>query len=143
MFRDPTIEKNFHKALSWLYDVEDACGIDEEHPRQALAALRSVLHQLRDLLPLENAAYLSAQFPIFIRGLFFENWCPKNEPSRIRKKQEFLEAVAQTLQDYGYEVQDIESLTTGVLSVIFRRIDPYEREKILKMVAQDLQELFY
>lgn len=141
MARASILEKSFHKTIDWLYDIEEACGWDEGDQKKALGVLRAVLHQLRDLFPIESAAHFSAQLPLFIRGLFFESWVPGKEPSRIRKKEDFLEAVYQSIQVYNEP--DIEKVVKNVLYVIFQKIDPLEKEKIIKIVPDGLKELFY
>lgn len=141
MARASILEKSFHKTLDWLYDIEDACGWDDGDQRKALGALRAVLHQLRDLLPIENAAHFSAQLPLLIRGLFFECWVPGREPSRIRHKEDFLDAIYQSIQIYNEP--DVEKITKNILCVIFQKIDPLEKEKIIKTIPDGLRELFY
>lgn len=141
MARASIVEKSFHKAIDWLYDIEEACGWDDGDQKKAMGALRAVLHQLRDLLPIENTAHLSAQLPLFIRGLFFESWVPGREPSRIRKKEDFLDAIYQSIQVYNEP--DVEKITKNILRIIFQKIDPLEKEKIIKTIPDGLKELFY
>lgn len=141
MARASILEKSFHKTLDWLYDIEDACGWGDGDQRKAFGCLRAVLHHLRDLLPIENAAHLSAQLPLLIRGLFFECWVPGRVPSRIRNKEEFLDAIYQSIQIYSEP--DIEKITKNILRVIFQKLDPSEKEKIIKTIPEGLKELFY
>ena len=57
---------------SWLAHLDTALGW---HDRQrSYAVLRGVLHAIRDRLPPQEAVDLSAQFPMLVRGFYFEGW---------------------------------------------------------------------
>jgi uncharacterized protein (DUF2267 family) len=84
-------EKSQEKAAEWVRDMMVCLDCDDQ--QQALHALRAGLHALRDRLTVEEAAQLAAQMPLFIRGLFFENWHPAGKPLRIRHPNEFLALV--------------------------------------------------
>lgn len=56
-------------------------------------ALRSVLHTLRDRLTVEEAADLSAQLPLMIRGIYFDAWTPATAPVTIREQNELLDYI--------------------------------------------------
>jgi uncharacterized protein (DUF2267 family) len=99
----PILRKNIQKTSMWLYDIGDSCDWEEPDQQRALAILRATLQELRDLLPLGNMAHLSAQLPLFIRGLFFEGWNPQRNPSKGRKKDAFLESIEDHLQPYLVE----------------------------------------
>jgi uncharacterized protein (DUF2267 family) len=86
-----TFDKANEKANLWIKDM--MAELHTEDPHQALAALRAGLHALRDRLGVEEAAQLSAQMPLLIRGLFFENWHPAGKPLRIRHPNDFLALV--------------------------------------------------
>lgn len=141
MITAPILHKTIHKAMDWLYELEDLCGWDDHEQRLTLAILRATLHELRDLMPLENMASLSAQFPLFIRGLFFENWRPHNNPSRERTKEDFLEGIRSQLvwQHYSDNFEDIVKKT---LKVILSKIDPKEAEKVKKIIHRNIAPLF-
>jgi len=65
---------------AWLQDVQRAAGFD--HERQAYAALRAVLHAVRDRLTVADTARFAAQLPTVLRGLYFEGWHPDGAPAR-------------------------------------------------------------
>ncbi len=59
MAKVPILENNIHQTMDWIYAIEEACNWNEDNQRKAFVALKAVLHELRDLLPLEQAARFS------------------------------------------------------------------------------------
>ena len=86
----------------WLKELRDKGELADE--AAAYSVLRSVLHQLRDRLTLEEAVDLGAQLPLIVRGLFFEGWSPHRVPRKIRSKQKFLDELSEELLPYSYPV---------------------------------------
>ena len=60
------LNKANEQANLWLREMMAELGIDD--PQHALACLRAGLHALRDRLTVEEAAQLSAQLPLIVRG---------------------------------------------------------------------------
>jgi uncharacterized protein (DUF2267 family) len=75
-------------ASHWLKEMMAELGTQDR--QRAWHALRAGLHALRDRLSVEEAAQLSAQLPLLVRGLFFENWDPTGKPLHLRHREEFL-----------------------------------------------------
>jgi uncharacterized protein (DUF2267 family) len=84
-------EKANQQATLWVTEMMTELGTNDPH--KALHALRAGLHALRDRLGVDEAAQISAQLPLLIRGLFFEGWDPSGKPLRVRHREEFLELV--------------------------------------------------
>lgn len=84
------VESSLQETYDWLDRL--AFELDDDDRRCALQALRAVLHALRDYLTVEQSAHLTAQFPTFIRGLYYEQWTP-DTPYPGRGVDEFLERV--------------------------------------------------
>jgi uncharacterized protein (DUF2267 family) len=67
-----SLDHTVQETVIWLKPVEEELQLNNR--QQAYNALRAVLHSLRDRIPPEVAIKLSAQFPILLRGIYYENW---------------------------------------------------------------------
>jgi uncharacterized protein (DUF2267 family) len=118
-----TIDRTVAKTYEWLHLLERSLGSDDR--RRSYAALRAVLHALRDRVGPEVAAHLSAQLPLLVRGVFYEGWDPTPTPMRL-SLSEFLERVErEALLDGTTEAEEAtraviallwDELGTGVMS---------------------------
>jgi uncharacterized protein (DUF2267 family) len=124
-----------HKTNRVLREIERAYGWPKERRNQSYGALRSVLHALRDRLTVEEAAQLSAQLPMLIRGIYFEGWDPSDVPVKMHR-EEFLERVR---RNFPWEVEGgTERLVQRVLQALRLHITEGEWEDVKSSVPQDL-----
>jgi uncharacterized protein (DUF2267 family) len=89
------------KANRLLKDVEEAFGWPKDRRKQSYAALRAVLHPLRDRLPVETAAQFGAQLPTLIRGVYYDGWKPAETPVKM-SNEEFFERIR---REFPYAVE--------------------------------------
>lgn len=79
----------------WIDELRDR--LDWPSSRDALRLMRCVLTEIRDRIPHDEAAQLSAQMPLLIRGMFFEGWQPAKTPIADRDADTFRRAVEEKL----------------------------------------------
>jgi CBS domain-containing protein len=139
MTKRAVLDSTVQKAEEWLKDVTEGLGFSNE--KAAFAALRAVLHALRDRLPQQTAVDLGTQLPMLIRGMYYEGWDPRAEPTRARRQQEFFDVVAVELAAHR-ELRDARRVTRVVLGVLGNRLDVGEKEKVMLTLPQDLRDLF-
>jgi uncharacterized protein (DUF2267 family) len=92
------IDRSAEKAHVWINDLAEELGTEDR--QHAYRVLRAFLHAVRDHLSVDETAAISAQLPIFIRGVFYEGW----EPSRAADARDldgFLRRVATEAQLAG------------------------------------------
>lgn len=130
--------KHTQKANEWLKQIEDLTG-PESNSRKSLAALRTTLHRLRDNLPIESVLHLSAQLPLIIKGILFENWHLSDYPVKDKNIDTFLNGIEEDL--YNTEV-DAEVWTNAVLQVLSSHISPGEVEKIKHVLPREIRKLW-
>lgn len=86
------IDHSVQLIHEWLNELSDRLNWPEQ--RHVLQLLRCTLVGIRDHLPHEESADFSAQLPIILRGMYFENWRPAVTPVKDRSKEAFIETIA-------------------------------------------------
>jgi uncharacterized protein (DUF2267 family) len=130
-----TFDTTLEKTNSVLKQIEEAYGWPKERRNQSYDALRGVLHALRDRLTVEEAAQLSAQLPMLVRGLFFEGWDPTAVPVKMHR-DEFLQRVR---AEFPYDVPGgVEQLVPRVLQAVRRFITDGEWDDVRASLPKDL-----
>jgi uncharacterized protein (DUF2267 family) len=118
-----------------LHEIEHALGWPRERRNQSYAALRGVLHALRDRLTVEEAAQLGAQLPTLVRGIYYEGWDPTRVPVKMHR-EEFLRRVR---QEFPYDVDGgIEQVPRTVLAALRRHITDGEWADVKSTMPKDL-----
>ena len=75
------IDRTVAKTYEWLHQVAERDDPDDlNHVHHVL---RAVMHSLRDRVEPNVAAHVAAQFPLLMRGIFFEGWHPAKTPMRM------------------------------------------------------------
>jgi uncharacterized protein (DUF2267 family) len=85
------IESSVQKTNEWMKEVAETLGTNRE---SAWRVLRGYLQVIRDQLNIDEAAQLSAQLPLVLRGAFWEGFDPGDQAAKARHRDEFLESIA-------------------------------------------------
>jgi uncharacterized protein (DUF2267 family) len=124
-------------STTWVRDMMSALHTDDAH--KALHALRAGLHALRDRLTVEEAAQLSAQLPLVVRGIFFEGWDPTGKPLRIRHRAEFLAFVREKCGSRDDVAAD--EIIAALFRVLERHVTQGELTDIMMGLPTELVQL--
>ena len=130
-------DKTTQETNIWLKQIMNELGPDRQ---RAYHALRAVLHALRDRLTVEQAAHLSAQLPLLIRGIYFEGWRPAHKPTSERRLEEFLATISEGLQ--GVEPINAEAAARAVFGCIERQVTAGEVKKVKGSLPKPLRSLW-
>jgi uncharacterized protein (DUF2267 family) len=124
-------------AQSWLREISAELGgwMTDDY---ALQALRAALHTLRDQLTVDQIAHLSAQLPMLIRGIYYEEWVPSRTPARERHEAVFLNRVTPYFQG-KQRMPDPKEVLRTVYRVLHHHISEGESEKIYNSLPADLK----
>jgi uncharacterized protein (DUF2267 family) len=110
-------------------------GTKDRH--QAYRVLRAFLHALRDHLSVDETAQLSAQLPVFVRGVFYEGWDPSRE--HARDIDSFLTSI---VGEAGLAGETEASFAATAASRVLRRhVSAGEADSVLHALPQHLREL--
>ncbi len=134
---DP-FEKAVHKAHVWLNEIARHMG-DDATRQQAYAAMRAVLHALRDRLDVNEAAQLAAQLPLLVRGIYYEGWDPAKTPLKIRHRDEFLDLV----RDHLGKTDNVEPepAVKAVFAVLREHVSEGEIADVMAEMPAEIREL--
>jgi uncharacterized protein (DUF2267 family) len=130
-------DKTLHTTNTWLDQIMNDLGPDR---KVAWHALGAVLHALRDRIPLGLAVHLGAQLPLLVRGLYYDQWRPSEEPARFRSADEFLAYVQKGLT--GIRPVNAEQAAQAVLRVINHYVDPNEVDKVRNSLPERIRALW-
>ncbi|MEV4482861.1 DUF2267 domain-containing protein [Micromonospora coxensis] len=131
-------ETSMDKTNLILKDIEQAYGWPKEQRNQSYAALRTVLHLLRDRMTVQESAEFAAQLPVLVRGIYFDGWQPDNVPIKLNR-DDFLYEVR---QGFPYDVEGgPERVTQVVLDTLRRHITQGEWDDVRSTMPKDMQQL--
>lgn len=125
------------RADAWISEMMRELGTDD--PRLAYHALAASLQTLRDRLPVDEAAQLAAQLPIFVRGLFFEGWHPASTPVRANRAEDLIHLFEQKSGD-GHAI-DPERAIAASFEVLRRHVSRGELASLANVLPASLAEL--
>jgi uncharacterized protein (DUF2267 family) len=127
------------KTNVWLKDLMQELGWDDRH--KAYRALRSTLHALRDRLTIEEVAQLSAQFPMLVRGFYYEGWDPTGKPVRARHADDFF---AQIEREFTPDdAVDPEVVARAVFAVLSHRVTEGEINDVKQVLPSEIRNLWH
>lgn len=133
----PVFDKTLQTTHIWLDQIMERIGPDRQ---VAWKVLSIVLHKLRDRLPVEEAAHLGAQLPMLVRGVYYDQYTPAQQPLKCRTREEFVEEVAEWLADT--RGVDPELAITAVFETLSRHIDEGQVEKIKGVLPEPIRQLW-
>ncbi|MFI7079214.1 DUF2267 domain-containing protein [Micromonospora sp. NPDC049903] len=135
---ESAVESSMDKTILILKDIEQAYGWPKAQRNQSYAALRTVLHLLRDRMPVQESVEFSAQLPMVVRGIYFEGWQPSDVPIKLNR-DDFLYEVR---QGFPYDVQGgPERVVQVVLDTLRRHITQGEWDEVKDTMPDDLAQI--
>ena len=121
----------------WLDEIIEDLATDRQTAWHVLGA---VMRSLRDRLPPELSAHLSAELPLLVRGVYFDRWRPGHENLKMRSMAEFLERVSDGLADTK-PIGSVDAVR-AVFGVLNRHIDHGQIDKVRKALPEEIRVLW-
>jgi len=132
-------DASIQRTNVWLKELMQE--LNSADYRKTYLILRSVLHSLRDHLPIDEAVYLGEQFPMLIRGMYFEHWNVTIEPLPFRNRNDFFTAVSYSMAGDG-EVSNVETATRAVFRLLDRKATDGEIDDLQHVIPDILLDLW-
>lgn len=133
-------ERALQKANGWVKDLQFELGWEDRH--QVYEALGVVLHVLRDRLPVAKAINLGAQFPLLVRGLYFQDWDVSKNPQRYRLAEDFLQLVRSGLTRHRMDMVREDTLVEGVAWLLWDRLSAGELAAVRRSLPPAVRDYF-
>jgi uncharacterized protein (DUF2267 family) len=130
-------DKTLQTTNIWLNEITDRIGPDRQ---VAWKVLSTVLHKLRDRLPVELAAHVGAQLPLLVRGVYYDQFEPAKLPVDCRTPEEFTAEVAEWLSDI--RPVDPEEAIAAVFGVLGRHLSEGQIAKVRGALPKGLGMLW-
>ena len=130
-------DKTLQTTHIWLDEIIEDLGTDRHTAWHVLGA---VLHALRDRLPLDLSAHLSAELPLLVRGAYFDGWRPAKDALKERSLAEFLEHVSDGLA--GTKPIGSVDAVRSVFAVLERHIAKGQAVKVRKALPEEVRALW-
>lgn len=122
----------------WLDDLMHELGWNDRE--RAYHAMWTVMHALRDRLPVNNVAHLAAQLPLLLRGVFFEGWHPDGKPVAEHTQDQFLVHVTEA---FLFDVNaHSKAIAQAVFQVIAKHVSHGEIDKLKRVLPKGIRELW-
>lgn len=130
-------DKTLHTTNIWLNEIMRDLGPDRQ---LAWKVLSTVLHKLRDRMPVEPAAHLGAQLPLLVRGAYYDQYEPARQPGGCRNMEEFTAEVAEWLGDA--RPVDPQAAVACVFRLLSRHIDRGQVEKVQAVLPESMRRFW-
>jgi uncharacterized protein (DUF2267 family) len=88
----------------------------------------------------EESAHLSAQLPLLVRGLYYDQWQPSHVPTKWRTQEEFIGHVGEGLKDIRPVNQ--QAAVQAVCDVLAHHISKGEFDDIAGALPEKIRVFF-
>ena len=122
----------------WINDLDERLGWNNK-PR-SYRLLKSVLHALRDWLPVNESADFAAQLPGLLRGAYYEQWRPATTPVKKRSKADFIARV-----ETSFKADPLVQPSQAVMAVfelLSEKTTAGEVRDVRRALPEDLRNLW-
>ena len=130
-------DKTLQTTNIWLNEIMERLGPDRQ---VAWKVLSTVLHKLRDRLPVELSAHLGSQLPLLVRGVYYDQYEPARQPSDCDTPEQFRDEVAEWLADI--RPVDPDEAIRAVFEVLTRHVSEGQIVKVRNALPKGIRMLW-
>lgn len=130
-------DKTLQTTHVWLNEIMEVVGPDRQ---VAWKVLSTVLHKLRDRLPVELSVHLASQLPLLVRGVYYDQYEPGRQPGDCHNPDEFAAEVAEWLADI--RPVDPKAAIAAVFAVLSRHISEGQITKVRNALPKGIRHMW-
>lgn len=127
--------KDYAKKINMVEDTDKAGRI-----------LSSILHGLRELIPVEESLQLISQFPMFLKAVYVNRWT-LGEKRRVKNMTEFIDLIRElngVTGTYDFASDELaENYINSTFMVLRKYISLGELEDIRTVLPKELKSIVY
>ncbi|WP_222983392.1 DUF2267 domain-containing protein [Flagellimonas meishanensis] len=132
---------------TFLKDYAKQLGLEKD-TEKAGRIFASIMHALREIIPVEESMQFIAQLPMFLKAVYVNGWRVKKRKPKIKRMDEFVELVKQmdepaAINDYGYENELAEKYIDLTFIYLRKYVSLGEMEDIRDGLPKDLKSMIY
>ena len=119
-----------------------------DNTEKAGRILTSILHALRDIIPIQESLQFMAQLPMFLKGAYVHGWKIRAKKMRIKHMPEFLDLVrkhdgAAAINDFEYSDEVAEQYVKTTFIYLRKYVSLGELEDIRDSLPKELKSMIY
>ena len=133
-----TLDHTLQLTHLWINELDERLGWNNK--RRAYRLLKTVLHAVRDWLPLNEAVDLGAQLPELLRGAYYEQWRPATTPVKPRSRSDFRARIDHEFKRDPLIMTD-ETVTT-VFALLSDKISGGEIDNVRQALPGDIRAMW-
>jgi uncharacterized protein (DUF2267 family) len=137
-------DKYANEGSQFVRNLAKKLGHPDEIGRTGII-LRAVMHTLRERITISQSFHIIAQLPMFLKGMYVDEWQFRDTPIKINKKEDFLAEVKNYQIKYGEQEFNWEQPTEEIVKTVFREMGTYisrgEFEDIISQLPKELESL--
>lgn len=120
----------------------------KNQPEKAARIFVSIMHALREIIPVEESLQFIAQLPMFLKAAYVNGWAIKKQKPKIKRMVEFVELVKQfdgpaAVNDFGNEYELAEKYIDLTFIYLRTYVSLGEMEDIRDGLPKDLKSMMF
>ena len=133
-----SLDRSVQTTIEWLREIQEELMWPSEE--RVYAATKAMLNTLRDRMTFDEIFHLTAQFPLLLKGVFFDGYDPTGKPINVDRRDQFFDLVQERFEKRSG--LNGEEITRAVLKVLYKKVGSGEMDDIKDNMPKDIQGLF-
>jgi uncharacterized protein (DUF2267 family) len=135
----------FEEYINDTYDFIEAMAsqLRTTDGDKALRITHAVMHAIRDCMPPPEAIRFGQEFPLLIKGLYYDRYDLFGSPLRVRRRDNFIDLVWDSVadpDDFG-SPNDVVKALQAFYHVLTRRLNKRQIIGMLRILGPDICEI--